>query len=334
MAVLVTGGAGFIGSHLVERLLNAGLDVVCVDDLNDFYDPQIKRHNIELALHHPRFHLETISITDREGMETVFARYPITQVAHLAGRAGVRPSLQEPELYGEVNIQGTLHLLELCRQHGVERLIFGSSSSVYGATSHSPFREEEAADYPISPYAASKRAGELLCYTYHHLYRLPVVCLRFFTVFGPRQRPDLAIHKFTRALYEGREIALFGDGTSSRDYTFVDDVVDAIVRTLTHEPALGYEIFNLGASTPVRLLDMVKLLEHETGRKAAIRFESEQMGDVPFTYADTTKALHVLGWRATTPFEVGVHRFVEWYKRSRLELEGLEGNWLGTAHAG
>jgi UDP-glucuronate 4-epimerase len=317
MAVLVTGGAGFIGSHVCDRFLAQGHTVICVDDFNDFYDPALKWQNIRQAQASPRFHLHQISITDTPAMADVFAQHSITQVVHLAARAGVRPSIGAPGLYEQVNVQATLHLLDLCREHSVERFIFGSSSSVYGAQARHPFREDDPADRPISPYAATKRAGELLAYTYHHLYGLPVVCLRFFTVYGPRQRPDLAIHKFTRAIYDGQEITLYGKGDTARDYTFVDDIVGGIVAALECQPAPGFEIINLGNSTPITLRDLIAVLERTSRREARIRHDKEQPGDVPFTCADITKARTTLNWRPTTPLEEGVQRFVDWFEMSR-----------------
>jgi UDP-glucuronate 4-epimerase len=317
MAVLVTGGAGFIGSHVCDRFLAQGHTVICVDDFNDFYDPALKWQNIRQAQASPRFHLHQISITDTPAMADVFAQHSISQVVHLAARAGVRPSIGAPGLYEQVNVQATLHLLDLCREHSVERFIFGSSSSVYGAQARHPFREDDPADRPISPYAATKRAGELLAYTYHHLYGLPVVCLRFFTVYGPRQRPDLAIHKFTRAIYDGQEITLYGKGDTARDYTFVGDAVNAILAALMRQPALGYEILNVGCSTPITLRELVAALERTTERKARIRHEPMPPGDVPFTYADTTKALGLLNWRPVIPFGDGIRQFVDWFEMMR-----------------
>ncbi len=317
MAVLVTGGAGFIGSHLCDRFLAQGHTVVCVDDFNDFYDPARKWQNIRQAQTSPQFHLHQVSITDAPALAEVFAQHSITQVVHLAGRAGVRPSIGAPVLYEQVNVQATIHLLELCRTHTVERFIFGSSSSVYGAQAHHPFREDAPADRPISPYAATKRAGELLAYTYHHLYGLPVVCLRFFTVYGPRQRPDLAIHKFIRAIYNGDELSLYGDGLSARDYTYVDDIVGGIVAALECQPAPGFEIINLGNSTPITLRDLITVLEWTSGREARIRHVEEQPGDAPFTCADISKARTMLNWRPTTPLEQDVKRFIDWFEMTR-----------------
>lgn len=318
MAVLVTGAAGFVGSHLTERLIAMGREVVGVDDFNDYYDPAIKRRNLQAVATKPAFHLEPVDFTDEAALESVFARHPIERVVHLGARAGVRPSLLDPLLYERVNVRGTTHLLEECRQHGVERLIFASSSSVYGAHAEVPFREDDPADRPISPYAATKRAAELICHTYHHLYGLPVTCLRLFTVYGPRQRPDLAINRFTRAIHAGAPITMYGDGHSARDYTFVSDIVDGFVAALDAEPALGYEIINLGNSSPVPLTALIEHIEHALGREAVIHHEPDQPGDVPRTYASIEKAERVLGWRPRVPIEEGIRRYVAWF----LEREG------------
>jgi UDP-glucuronate 4-epimerase len=325
MAVLVTGGCGFIGSSVAERLIEMGREVVCVDDLNDYYDPDIKRQNIKAIQQQPQFHLEIASITDGTALSAVFDRYPIQEVIHLAARAGVRPSLQQPLLYEQVNVQGTLHLLELSRQHGVRRFLFGSSSSVYGVSSRVPFREDDPADRPISPYAATKRAGELMCHTYHHLYGLPITCLRFFTVYGPRQRPDLAIRRFTQAMYERRAITMFGDGSSARDYTYISDIVAAVIAALEIEPPFGYEIINLGNSSPIALRDLIRLLEATLGWQARIRRAPDQPGDVPLTYASIAKAETLLGWRPRVSIEEGIRRFVTWF----LEGRGASGGDTG-----
>jgi UDP-glucuronate 4-epimerase len=318
MTVLVTGGAGFIGSNLIERLLAEGREVVCVDDFNDYYAPDIKWRNLTTARAHPRFTLAQMDILDMSGLERLFAEHEIDAVVHLAARAGVRPSLRDPFLYEQVNVQGTLNLLDQSRRHGINRFIFASSSSVYGADCPVPFREDVAADRPISPYAATKRAAELLCYTYHTLYALPITCLRLFTVFGPRQRPDLAIHSFTRAIAEGREIALYGDGESSRDYTYVTDIVAGFLAALDRAEPLAYEVINLGNSTPLALRDLIRLLENALGREARIRREPDQPGDVPRTYASIIKAQALLDWSPEVRVEDGIERFVEWFRNSSL----------------
>jgi UDP-glucuronate 4-epimerase len=314
MAVLVTGGAGFIGSHLSERLVALGYEVVCVDDFNDYYDPQLKRQNLRQVSNSPRFHLEALDIVDTHSLATVFSRYPIESVIHIAARAGVRPSLLDPLLYERVNVQGTMGLLELSRQHRVGRFLFASSSSVYGAASEVPFREDDPAARPISPYAATKRSGELICYTYHHLYALPITCLRLFTVYGPRQRPDLAINSFMRSVLDGRKITLYGDGTSARDYTYVGDVVEAFVAAQTRDVPLEYEILNIGNSSPITLVRLIDLIEQATGRQAQVRYAPMQPGDVPRTYASIENAERLLGWRPRTPIEEGLRRFAEWLR--------------------
>lgn len=316
--VLVTGGAGFIGSHLCDRLLADGKTIIGVDNFDDQYDPALKRHNIEHALTSPRFQLEERSITERDALADVFSRYPITQVVHLAARTGAVPSIAETMLYERVNVQSMVYLLELCRLHRVEQFIFGSSWSVYGAQTRRPFREDHAiSSRPTSPYAATKRAGELQCYTYHQMYGLPVTCLRFFSVYGPRQRPDLAVHMFTRALYEGREIPIYGASNAARDYVYVTDIVQAIVAALDRQSPRGYEIVNLGSSTPITVSELIGALEWTTGRTARIRHDPERPGDVRFACADTTKAHNLLNWLPDVTFGDGIRRFVQWFEASR-----------------
>jgi UDP-glucuronate 4-epimerase len=312
--VLVTGGAGFIGSHLVARLLGEGAwRVVVLDDFNDFYDPALKRRNV--AAHEGRegFRLREADIRDRAAVEGVFAETDFDCVVHLAARAGVRPSLLEPVLYAETNINGTLNLLEAARARGVRQFVFGSSSSVYGENEKVPFAEDDPVARPISPYAATKAAGELLCHTYSHLFGLRCVALRFFTVYGARQRPDLAIHKFARLISGGRPIPVFGDGTTRRDYTYVDDIVAGVRAAMDYESS-GYEVFNLGESRTVELRELIALLEKELGREASIDRQPAQPGDVPQTFADISKARRLLGYDPRTPIEDGVRRFVEWFK--------------------
>ena len=312
--VLVTGGAGFIGSHLVARLLaEGGWRVVVVDDFNDFYDPALKRRNVGPHLGRADFALREADIRDRAALEEVFAETRFDCVVHLAARAGVRPSLSEPVLYAETNINGTVNLLELAREHKVRQFVFGSSSSVYGENEKVPFAEDDPVNRPISPYAATKAAGELLCHTYSHLFGLRCVCLRFFTVYGARQRPDLAIHKFARLISEGKPIPVFGDGTTRRDYTFVEDIVAGVRAAMDYEES-GYEVVNLGGSRTVSLSELIALLEHELGQKAIIDRQPPQPGDVPQTYADVTKARRLLGYDPQTPIEEGIRRFVEWFK--------------------
>lgn len=319
-AILVTGGAGFIGSHLVDHLLSRGEEVVVVDDFNDYYSPRLKWRNISSALKNPNFHLEQGDIRDFPFLERVFRRYPLRCVVHLAARAGVRPSVKDPVLYEEVNGLGTTNLLELSRRHQVPKFVYGSSSSVYGFSEKVPFSEEECSDRPASPYAATKRANELMCHAFHHLFGLKVVCLRFFTVYGPRQRPEMAIHKFTRLIDRGEEIPVFGDGTSKRDYTYIDDIIQGVLAAIDRD--LDYEIINLGESQVTDLLTLIRLIEENLGKKARIKFLPFQPGDVPLTYADITKARRLLGYNPQVPIEEGIRRFVAWYKKEAPCLEG------------
>ena len=312
--VLVTGGAGFIGSHLVERLLGEGQwRVQVVDDFNDFYDPALKRRNVAPHLARDDFQLHEADIRDRAALARIFRDTPFDCVVHLAARAGVRPSLAEPLLYAETNVTGTLNLLELARRSRVRQFVFGSSSSVYGENEKVPFSEDDPVARPISPYAATKAAGELLCHTYSHLWGLRSVCLRFFTVYGARQRPDLAIHKFARLISAGQPIPVFGDGTTRRDYTYIDDIIAGVRAAMDYE-ATGYEVINLGESRTVQLRELIGLLERELGREALIDRQPLQPGDVPQTFADTRKARALLGYDPRTPIEEGVRRFVEWFR--------------------
>jgi len=315
---LITGGAGFIGSHLVDRLRATDVEqVVVVDDFNDFYDPTIKHDNIREHLNDPRYSIHEVDIRDHAALKKVFVTTNFDCVVHLAARAGVRPSLSEPQLYSETNINGTLNLLELARQHGVKQFIFGSSSSVYGINAKVPFSEDDPIRQPISPYAATKGAGELLCHTYSHLYGLRCVCLRFFTVYGPRQRPDLAIHKFAKLISAHKPIPVFGDGTTRRDYTYVDDIIDGVLAAI-HYNASNYEVFNLGESRTVELNELISLLEKELDIHAIIDRQPPQPGDVPQTFADISKARALLGYDPKTQIEEGLHRFVEWFRMRGL----------------
>jgi len=316
--LLVTGGAGFIGSHLVDRLLSTDITrVTVVDDFNDFYDPSIKRENIRAHLKDPRYSIHEVDIRDRAALEQLFKETNFDCIVHLAARAGVRPSLSEPQLYNETNISGTLNLLELARQHNVKQFVFGSSSSVYGINAHVPFSEDDPIRQPISPYAATKAAGELLCHTYSHLYGLRCVCLRFFTVYGPRQRPDLAIHKFAKLISERKPIPVFGDGTTRRDYTYVDDIIDGVIAAI-HYTETNYDIFNLGESRTVELNELISLLEKELDMPAIIDRQPSQPGDVPQTFADISKARASLHYNPKTQIEQGLHRFVEWFRMRGL----------------
>jgi UDP-glucuronate 4-epimerase len=312
MRILVTGGAGFIGSHLVEKLLTAGYSVAILDDFNDFYDPQIKRANIEkiskdVPVHH-------VDLRENAAVRNLFHREKFDTIAHLAARAGVRPSIQHPQLYYDTNVIGTLHLLEAARATGVERFIFASSSSVYGVSKTVPFSEEQHLTQTISPYAATKLAAEFLCSTYSHLYQLRVVALRYFTVYGPRQRPDLAIHQFTKKIHAGQPIDQFGDGTTRRDYTYIDDIIQGTMAALIYNGPL-FDIFNLGESETIQLKDLIEKIEKALGQKAKINQLPEQPGDVPLTCADISKARRLLGYNPTTQLSEGLPRFIEWFMR-------------------
>jgi len=312
--LLVTGGAGFIGSHLVDRLLATNVErLVVVDDFNDFYDPTIKRANIRDHLKDQRYNISEVDIRDRAALKEVFERNNFDCVVHLAARAGVRPSLSEPQLYSETNINGTLNLLELARHNNIHQFVFGSSSSVYGINAKVPFTEDDPIHQPISPYAATKGAGELLCHAYSHLYALRCVCLRFFTVYGPRQRPDLAIHKFARLINQRKPIPVFGDGTTRRDYTYIDDIIDGIMAAINYNKS-NYEVINLGESRTVELRELISLLEKELDMHAIIDRQPPQPGDVPQTFADISKARALLGYDPKTQIEEGLHRFVEWFQ--------------------
>jgi UDP-glucuronate 4-epimerase len=315
--ILITGGAGFIGSHLVDRLLaESGWRITVVDDFNDFYDPAIKRENVRARLGNPDFKLVEADIRNFEAVSRAFAETDFDCIVHLAARAGVRPSLKEPRLYVETNINGTLNLLELARTHGVRQFVFGSSSSVYGMNAKVPFSEADPIFNPISPYAATKAAGELVCHSYAHLYDMRLVCLRFFTVYGARQRPDLAIHKFAKLISAGKPIPVFGDGTTRRDYTYVDDIIAGVRAAIDYDQS-NYEVINLGESRTVELRELVKLLEKELDRHAEIDWQPPQPGDVPQTFADITKARRLLGYNPQTQIEEGIGKFVEWFRESQ-----------------
>ena len=312
MTILVTGGAGFIGSHVVERLLSEGEQVVIIDNFNDFYLPAYKRENLSAVMGNPNLTLYETDICNTASCREIFEKHGIEKIIHLAAYAGVRPSIERPLLYEEVNCRGTLNLLELSRIYKIKQFIFGSSSSVYGNNKKIPFSEDDAVNEPISPYAATKRAGELYCYNYHHLYKIPVVCLRFFTVSGPRQRPDLAIRKFTELIDHDQLIPMYGDGTTQRDYTFVSDIISGIVSVVKRQ--FTFEIINLGNSIPIRLARLVELIEQELGKKAKIKKLPEQPGDVHRTYADIKKAEQFLHYKPEIPIEQGICLFIAWYK--------------------
>jgi UDP-glucuronate 4-epimerase len=312
--ILVTGGAGFIGSHLVDRLLAEGAwQVTVVDDFNDFYEPEIKRANIQSHLKSDYYKLVEADIRNAESLKQLFAETKFDCVVHLAARAGVRPSLTQPQLYTETNINGTVNLLELARQNNVRQFVFGSSSSVYGINAKVPFSEDDPIRQPISPYAATKASGELIAHTYSHLYGLRCVCLRFFTVYGARQRPDLAIHKFARLITAGKPIPVFGDGTSRRDYTYIDDIISGVRAAIDYEDST-YEVINLGESRTVELRELISLLERELDLEARIDRQPLQPGDVPQTYADIEKARRLLRYDPQTPIEEGIRKFVGWFR--------------------
>jgi len=312
MNFLVTGGAGFIGSHLCERLLSEGHAVWALDDLNDFYDPALKRRNLaEIQARHKSFFFVQGDVADRPCVERLFREFSFDQIVHLAARAGIRPSLEAPALYQRVNVEGTANILEAARAHGVAKMTLASSSSVYGVNSKVPFAESDPVFRPISPYAASKLACEALGHVYHHVYGMDVAILRFFTVYGPRQRPDLAIHKFARRIAAGQPIQIYGDGSSARDYTYITDIVDGIMACVGQ--SFGYEIFNLGGSNPATLSHLVELLEAALGKKALLERMPDQPGDVPQTWADVAKSAQRLGYAPKVKIEEGVPLFVDWF---------------------
>jgi UDP-glucuronate 4-epimerase len=311
--VIVTGAAGFIGSHLCEALLGARWQVVGVDSFDDFYDPQIKRRNLTDCLADDAFTLVEGDIRDPTTVDRALADGGDV-VVHLAARAGVRPSIEQPLLYEQVNVGGTGVLLEAARRHGVERFVLASSSSVYGNNEKIPFSETDSVDFPISPYAATKKAAELLSHTYHHLYGMHVTVLRFFTVYGPRQRPDLAIHKFSRLIDAGRPIPVFGDGSMRRDHTYIDDIIAGVLAAI--DRCDGYRIYNLGNANPVSLDELIAAIESALGRKAVIDRQPLQPGDVHQTYADVDRARADLGYEPKTDLQTGLRRFVHWFRKS------------------
>jgi UDP-glucuronate 4-epimerase len=311
MKALITGSAGFIGSHLCERLLAYGWQVVGIDNFDDFYDPQIKYRNIAACLGNNNFCLVEADIRDSAAVRTAL-NHDVDIIVHLAARAGVRPSIEQPLLYADVNINGTMVLLEAAKKHHIKKIIFASSSSVYGNNKKVPFVETDNVDFPISPYAATKKAGELICHSYHHLYDISVTCLRFFTVYGPRQRPDLAIHKFARLIRDDKPVPIFGDGSMKRDFTYIADIVDGTISAM--EKCSGFEIYNLGNSNPASVNDLVAAIEKALGKKAQMEYQPLQPGDVNITYADITKAHEILGYNPNTSLKAGLEKFVTWFK--------------------
>jgi UDP-glucuronate 4-epimerase len=313
MNFLVTGGAGFIGFHVCERLLQMGHSVCSMDDLNDFYEPEIKMRNLaDLHALGKGFKAVTADITRRSSINKIFTDNQFDQVLHLAARAGVRPSLEQPALYQRVNVEGTVHLLEAARERGIKKVTIASSSSVYGVNAKVPFSEDDPIFSPISPYAASKLACEALGHVYHHVYGMDIVMLRFFTVYGPRQRPDLAIHKFARLITAGKSIPVFGDGSTARDYTYVSDIVNGVIAATQKE--FGFQIFNLGESQPIKLSYLIDVIEKALGKKAIIDRQPVQPGDVPITFANIGKARSLLGYSPSVKIEHGIQLFVDWFK--------------------
>ncbi|GIW78031.1 MAG: epimerase [Phycisphaerae bacterium] len=308
--ILVTGAAGFIGSHAAQALIQRGYRVVGVDNFSDFYDRSWKEMNLK-SIQGDKLDVEEIDITSGDEISKLVRLVRPWGILHLAAMAGVRPSIEQPAYYAKVNVEGTTHLLQAAVKTGVEKFAFASSSSVYGNAKKVPFSEEDPVEEPISPYAATKRAGELVCYTFWHLYKLPIASLRFFTVYGPRQRPDLAIHKFTRLISAGKPVPFFGDGTTSRDYTYVDDTVCGIIAAL--EKVQSFRIYNLGGSHPVSLNELIAELERAIGKKAILDRKPAQPGDVERTYADLTRSSHELGYTPQISLPEGLRRFVAWY---------------------
>jgi len=309
--ILITGGAGFIGSHTTRALLHKQYSVVCVDNFDPFYSLSVKQKNISDFLKNPHYKLYKEDIRNYKNLEKIFLREKPDRIIHLAAKAGVRPSIEKPGEYQEVNVAGTLNLLELARKYKIKQFIFASSSSVYGNNKQIPFSENDNTDEQISPYGATKKAGELLCRTYSHLYKIPVTCLRFFTVYGPSGRPDMAPYKFTENIYKGIPLTKYGEGNSRRDYTFIDDIVTGIVSCLSKK--LDFEIFNLGGGSMISLNKFVALIEKIVGKKAKIKRMSNQMGDVKVTNADISKAKKILKFNPKYDIEKGMKNFFEWY---------------------
>lgn len=310
--IAVTGGAGFIGSHLVERLASDNHQVIILDNFNDFYSPPLKRNNAAKLAKNEKVKVIEVDLLDFPALQSVFESNPFDQVVHLAAYAGVTPSIQSPLLYEEVNIRGTLNLLELCRKHQIKNFTFASSSSVYGGNTKIPFSESDPVNQPICPYAATKRAAELLCFTYAFLHGMNIPCLRFFTVYGPRQRPEMAIVKFIRMIDLNQEITLYGNGEYSRDYTYIDDIINGVVASMQRRN--GYEIFNLGGSRTTSLNELIQMLEKIMGKKAIVKHQPCRAGEVEITFADIAHSEKILGYRPAMPLEEGLARTVRWYQ--------------------
>lgn len=317
--ILVTGGAGFIGSHVCDALLKRGYKVICIDNLNSYYSQKIKISNIIHNLNNPNFTFLVKNIAYKEKVEEIFNNYYIDKIIHLAARAGVRPSIERPDLYQESNVQGTINLLETAKKHNIKDFVFASSSSVYGENHKIPFNEEDPVDNPISPYAASKRACELFCYTYHKLFDMNIFCLRYFTVYGPRGRPDMAPYKFVEAIENNLPINIymnedeFERGEMARDFTYINDIVEGTLSALDN--CKGFEIINLGNGNPVKLNEFIKIIEELLGKKAIKNFVGKQKGDVPITYADILKARKLLNYYPKTSLRQGLKSFIDWYKK-------------------
>lgn len=310
MNIVITGGVGFIGSHTAEYFLKEGHRVIAIDAFAFGYDPAIKEYNAGLLSQYEKFHLYRGDIRNRELLEDIFTTHSIDVVIHLAARAGVRPSLEDPASYSDINITGTIQILEAMKKHGCNRLVFASSSSVYGSRTQGPFRETDSVDIPASPYAATKRAGEIICANYHYLYNMQCTCLRFFTVYGPRQRPEMAIHLFADKIRRGEEITMFGDGSSIRDYTYIGDIVQGIAAAVAKP--LGYEIVNLGNKNPIRLDKLIQKISNAVGKPPIITRLPDQPGDVPMTFASVEKAQKLLSYNPNTSLDHGLQIFVDW----------------------
>lgn len=316
--VLVTGCAGFIGSHATEKLLANGHTVIGVDNFNDYYNPRIKENNISTALAHHNFTLYRADLEHAENLAPIFQNHPITTILHLAARAGLRASLEQPGSYYQSNVNATINLLERARKHAIQNFVYASSSSVYMGNTKIPWHEDDPVNTPINPYAATKRAGELACYTYHHLYHIPITCLRFFSVYGPRGRPDMIPYKFTNLIDTGKPITVYGDGTMQRDYTYVDDIISGILSAL--EKKFPYEIINLGNSQPVQVNKLINVIETILGKKARVHYTPQIAGEAHTTYADLAKAQHLLNYKPTTSIEEGMRNFITWYSQHKQLL--------------